>query len=160
MSVPGGVACPGDCVENFPAGTLVGIAATAGGGYAFDHWIGDCSSFTPACDLSMSANRQAAAVFSPVPQWVTVGEPNGGERWKVGKKKTIRWRSAGFAGKVKIELSTDAGSSWRTIIASTPNDGAQPWNVSRLRTTQGRLRITAVSDSSIIDASDANFTIF
>lgn len=160
VSVPGGVACPSDCVEDYPAGTLVGIAATAGGGYAFDHWIGDCSGSTPACNLSMSANRQASAIFSPVPQWVTVVEPNGGERWKVGKKRTIRWRSSGFPGNVRVDLSTDAGSSWRTIIASTPNDGAKQWKVSRSRTTQGRLRITAVSVSLVIDTSDANFTIY
>lgn len=141
-------------------GTLVEITATAGGGYEFNYWTGDCSGPTPICNLTMSANLQATAVFSPVPTWVTVIEPNGGERWKAGKGKTIRWSSSGFSGNVRIELSTDAGLSWRTIIASTPNDGAQQWKVSRLRTTQGRLRITAVSDPSIIDTSDANFTIF
>ncbi|CBE67268.1 Putative outermembrane protein (modular protein) [Candidatus Methylomirabilis oxygeniifera] len=159
-SVPGGVGCPGDCLEDFPTGTTVEVTATAGAGYVLDRWMGDCVGSAPTCSLIMSADRQATAVFSPAPQWVTVQEPNGGERWKVGRKMTIRWRSGGFSGKVRIELSTDGGLSWRTIIAGTPNDGAQQWKVPRLRTTQGRLRITAVSDSSIIDASDANFTIF
>ncbi len=161
-SAPGGIECPSDCVEYFQTGTMVRIAAVAGSGYQFDHWTGDCSGSAPICDLTMSENRLATASFALVPgsKWVAVVEPNGGERWKVGMKATIRWRSGGFSGKVRIELSTDAGLSWRTIIAGTPNDGAQQWKVPRSQTTQGRLRITAVSDSSIIDTSDANFTIF
>jgi hypothetical protein len=160
VSVPVGVECPGDCVGDFPTGTTVQVTATAGVGYVFSHWTADCSGSAPTCHLMMSANRQATAVFSLAPKWLTVLEPNGGERWKVGKKKTIRWNSSGFAGKVKIELSTDAGVSWRTIIAGTPNDGAQQWKVSRSRTTQARLRISAVSDLSVIDTSDANVTIY
>jgi len=159
-SVPGGVGCPGDCLENFPTGTAVEVTATAGIGYIFDRWMGDCVGSTPTCNLTMSADRQATAVFSLPPKWVTVLEPNGGDRWKVGKKKTIRWNSSGFAGNVRIELSMDGGVSWRTIIAGTPNDGAKAWKVSRLRTTQGRFRISAVSDPSITDTSDANVTIY
>ncbi len=161
-SAPGGIDCPGDCVEDFASGTPVEITATAAGGYAFDHWTGDCSGATPTCDLTMSSNRQAGAVFAPVPgsDWVTVVKPNGGERWKAAKKRTIRWRSSGFSGNVKIELSTNDGASWRTIIASTPNDGAQQWKVARSRTTRGRLRITGISDPAITDISDASFTIF
>jgi hypothetical protein len=160
VSAPGGVACPGDCIEDFPTGTTVAITTTAGVGYVFSHWTGGCSGSAPICNLTMNENRQATAVFLPAPEWVIVVEPNDGERWKAGKKKIIRWNSSGFAGKVKIELSTDAGVSWRTIIAGTPNDGAQQWKVSRSHTTQGQIRISAVADSSVIDTSDANFTIY
>jgi len=51
--------------------------------------------------------------------YLKVVSPNGGERLKVGIQKNIKWSSGGVDN-VKIEYSTDNGTNYSQIIASTP----------------------------------------
>jgi formylglycine-generating enzyme required for sulfatase activity len=93
---------------------------------------------------------------------ITVTSPNGGEVWPLNSTKTIRWTSSGLAaaGYVKIEHSRDGGSTWTTIVLSTPNDGSHPWAVGNVASTRSRVRITGVSPlSGVSDASNADFTL-
>jgi PKD repeat protein len=90
---------------------------------------------------------------------ITVISPNGGETWKAGTNKTITWSSSNITGNVKIELSRDGGSTWTSISSSTANDGIQNWKVTRPTTTQARIKISSVNNSSTNDMSNANFTI-
>ena len=90
---------------------------------------------------------------------ITVTSPNGGEIWPMGSSETIRWTSTQICGKVKIELSRDGGSSWSTLISSTPNDGAHPWKVAAPATTQARIRVSSVKDPRVSDISDGDFRI-
>ena len=70
------------------------------------------------------------AVFSIVPfRCVTVTSPNGGESWEVGSVHNITWTSTGTVGNVMIDYSTNNGSTWTSITASTANDGTYPWTV-------------------------------
>jgi hypothetical protein len=71
----------------------------------------------------------------------------------------IRWTSIGISGNVKIELSRDGGSSWKTIAKKAANDGSQPWKVTKPAATQARIRICSLSSPSVCDTSDADFTI-
>lgn len=160
-SSPGGIACPGDCSQDYPDNTPVSVTATEASGWSFDHWLGACSGSTPTCDLVMSVDRSVTAVFTAIPggDWVRVLKPNGGESWRVGNKRAIRWTSSGFGGGVKVELSTDSGASWKTIWSSTANDGYQQWKVTRSRSTHCRVRITSVADPSVSDTSDGDFAI-
>ncbi|MCK5145830.1 hypothetical protein KAR48_03690, partial [bacterium] len=50
---------------------------------------------------------------------ITVTAPNGGENWEVGSTQSIAWTSNKTSGNVKIEYSSDNGTSWSDIIAST-----------------------------------------
>lgn len=93
-----------------------------------------------------------------VPTSVTVTAPNGGETWGVSTMQNITWTSSGVTN-VKIELSTDNGSSWSDIIASTPSSGTYNWTVSNTPSTQCLVRISDVSNPSTLDESDAVFTI-
>ena len=90
---------------------------------------------------------------------LTVLTPNGGETWTIGTTPTIQWTSSGVSGNVKIELSRDGGTSWTTLFSSTANDGTENWQVTSPGTTQARIRISSVTAPSIIDTSNANFTI-
>lgn len=95
----------------------------------------------------------------PVIPTIDVTSPNGGENWRVGNSYDITWTSLNFTGNVKIEYSTNAGSSWMTIISSTPDDGVHPWTVPNTPTAQGRVRVSDAVDGDPSDISDADFTI-
>ena len=101
---------------------------------------------------------QAVAQLWPGPS-ITVVSPNGGEQWSNGSTQTITWTSDGLSGQVRIDLSQDGGTTWKTIISSTPNDGNQPWKVTGQATTEARIRVVSAADRAVLDASDANLSI-
>jgi len=57
---------------------------------------------------------------------ITIIRPNGGEQWLSNNSQEISWSSNNIVN-VKIEYSTNGGGSWKTISASTPNDGTYNW---------------------------------
>jgi len=89
---------------------------------------------------------------------VLVTAPDGGETFTANTTQNITWTSASVSGNVKIELSTNGGSGYSTLIADTPNDGSHSWTVPNSPTTQGRIRVTML-DGSASDVSNADFTI-
>lgn len=91
--------------------------------------------------------------------YILVQAPNGGESWPVGTTQTIGWSSGSVLGNVKIELSRNGGSSWSTLLSSTPNDGAQNWTVSGNSSKTCLIRISSVNSPTVKDQSDLPFTI-
>ena len=90
---------------------------------------------------------------------VSVQSPNGGEVWVVGETEDITWTGVNVDD-VKIELSTDNGTNWSTIIASTPNTGTYAWDVTAQDSSDECLiRITNVANGFVYDVSDNVFTI-
>ncbi len=90
----------------------------------------------------------------------TVTSPNGNENWVVGTAQNITWGTLGTVANVKLEYATDGGTAYNTITASTPaGAGTYPWTVPDAITTQARVRVSDVNDSSANDASDNNFKI-
>ena len=53
----------------------------------------------------------------------------------------------------------DNGSSWSTIVASTPNDGIHAWSVGSAVTANARIRVTSTTFATATDISDASFRI-
>lgn len=90
---------------------------------------------------------------------ITVLEPNGYDQWPVGTIRTIRWFSAIPSGLVNIELSTDGGVSWTTIITKAPDNGTADWLVPAIETSIALIRVLSVDDSTVRDQSDHFFTI-
>jgi|GEM_PF-6879946 len=88
-----------------------------------------------------------------------VASPNGGEVLIPGSSVQIQWSFPPSAGNVRVEFSANGGASWSTLFSSTANDGAETWTVPATATTQGRIRVTSISNGSITDTSDANFSI-
>ena len=89
---------------------------------------------------------------------ITVLSPNGGQFWRIGSSKELKWSSVGVSGSLMIELSRDGGATWQVLFASTANDGSQFWTVTGPTTTQARIRITSLS-APVSDTSDGNFRI-
>lgn len=108
---------------------------------------------------SGSCNRYSLTGTSAALASINVTVPNGGENWKINTNKTISWTSTGVTGNVRIQVSRNGGSSWTNIFANTANDGTQIWRVTGPATTQARIRVLSVSNTSIRDAGNANFRI-
>lgn len=90
---------------------------------------------------------------------VAVQSPNGGEVWVVGETENITWTGVNVDD-VKIELSTDNGTGWSTIIESTSNTGTYSWDVSTQDSSDECLiRISNVANGFVYDVSDDVFTI-
>jgi len=89
---------------------------------------------------------------------ITVTAPNGGENWEATTSQTITWTSTGSIPNVKIEYSTDNGSSWNIIINSTTNTGSYNWIVPN--TPSGNC-LVKISDTAgpTSDTGNAVFTI-
>ncbi len=93
------------------------------------------------------------------PPSVTVTSPNGGEAWTPGSTQDITWTSTGTVGNVKIEYSTNGGSNWTSITASTDNDGSHSWSPLPAVTSADCLIRVSETDDDPTDVSDAVFTI-
>jgi YD repeat-containing protein len=89
---------------------------------------------------------------------ITVRSPNGGESYYVGSNVDITWSSGGIVGNVKIEYSTNNGSSWTEITASTANDNHYAWTATAAPSAYCLVRVSEI-DGSPSDTSDAVFTI-
>lgn len=92
---------------------------------------------------------------------VTVSAPNGGENWCVGTNQTITWKSDGIDN-VKIEYSTNSGTNWNLITASTPaSTGSFSWSIPANYTpgSTNQIRISDASKDTRNDVSNSNFTV-
>jgi CubicO group peptidase (beta-lactamase class C family) len=90
---------------------------------------------------------------------VTVVTPNGGEAWVMNETVDITWTSESVDD-VKIELSIDSGTSWTTIVDSTPSSGTYSWIVNAATpSAECLMRINDISDSTLYDESDSVFAI-
>ncbi|MFC1693428.1 right-handed parallel beta-helix repeat-containing protein, partial [Candidatus Latescibacterota bacterium] len=90
---------------------------------------------------------------------ITLISPNGGENWTVGTTKNISWTSSNVSN-IKIEYSTNSGSSWTTIIASiAASAGSYSWTVPTEASTTCLVRITDISDITVTDQSNSTFII-
>jgi hypothetical protein len=93
------------------------------------------------------------------PNGIMITAPNGGEIWTVGSSQNITWTANGLSGNVTIELARDGGSIWDTIVDSTPITGNETWIVTGPATTRGRIRVSSISNNSVVGVSANDFTI-
>jgi len=90
---------------------------------------------------------------------ITVYSPNGGESLKGGSTHGITWTSAGTVGPVRIEFSTNNGSTWSVIANSAANSGSYAWQVPSVFSQKCLIRISDASNSGIADLSDDTFAV-
>ena len=78
-----------------------------------------------------------------------------------GASTTIAWtNNGGFNRNVTIELSTDGGTTFPTVIAANvANSGSRAWTVPNTPTTQARIRVREHDFAAPAGVSEANFTI-
>ena len=90
---------------------------------------------------------------------LTVTSPNGGELWSPGSNKYITWTSQGLSNPVKIEYSTNGGTSYKSIVSSTPNYGGYKWTVPNEISSNCFVKISDATNGIPSDISDAKFEI-
>jgi phospholipase C len=66
-SNPAGIKCTQSCSASFASGTQITLTETAAANSDFAGWTGGCSGSKPTCSLTLSANQQVTASFSPLP---------------------------------------------------------------------------------------------
>ncbi len=92
-------------------------------------------------------------------QFVVVTSPDGGEEWTVGEQRTITWISDNIDS-IKIEYSTNNGTSWSVIINSVfAKDESYEWIIPNTTSAQCLVRITDVTNSVVTDESNGTFSI-
>lgn len=96
--------------------------------------------------------------FSDNSDFIHIMEPNGGEIITTESTYYILWNSQNVID-VKLEYSTDNGLTWIIIVDSIPSTGIYEWVVPVTLTTQGRVKISDITDPNIFDISDGPFTI-
>lgn len=91
---------------------------------------------------------------------IEVVSPNGSEIWGIGETHDIEWTGTGGYSDVGIECSTDGGTTWSTIVASTPNDSVHEWTVDTGTSDDCLVRVTAASSPPVSDMSDSAFSVY
>lgn len=98
--------------------------------------------------------------FTIIFQWIILQTPNGGEVWEAESEYEIQWISGSGIDDVKLDYSTDSGSTYpNEITSSTPNTGSFNWTAPNIHSEAVRVRIQDAGKPSLIDESDADFTI-
>lgn len=100
------------------------------------------------------------------PRLTMIG-PDGGEFYEPGNTVQIRWMAVGsdwqMGDAVRLEASYDGGSTWTQITGAgnLPHDQSTfDWDTSGWTpSTRYRVRVSAVDDPGISDASNGDFTI-
>ena len=94
----------------------------------------------------------------------SVTAPNTAVSWAGNSSQTITWNVASTTASpvscanVKISISTDGGTTFSTLVASTANDGSEAVTIPNTPTTTARVKIEAVGNI-FFDISNTNFTI-
>lgn len=92
---------------------------------------------------------------------VTVTAPNGGQSWCLGSSQNITWNSDGITN-VKIEYSSNGGSDWNNIVASTSAaSGSFSWDIPNglFEGSDYVIRISDADKASRNDVSNNSFSI-
>jgi Leucine-rich repeat (LRR) protein len=99
-------------------------------------------------------------VYSPY-SGITVTAPNGTEKWQVGSDENITWTAPATIKNVKIEYSSNSGTTWNTVKDSTPNTGAYTWTIPDTISANCLVSISDVESGYMSpDLSDEEFTIY
>jgi chitodextrinase len=94
----------------------------------------------------------------------SVSAPNTAVSYVGGSSQTVTWVVGGTTANgvncanVDILLSTDAGATWSTLLAATPNDGTQAVTIPNTPGTTNRIMVKG-TNHIFFDVSNTNFTI-
>src|SRR2546422_1186714 len=163
--------------DNFATAVLIAASTPNTGSFA---WTipNDISAtvkvrVTDTSDVSVFDDSNAAF---KIMGGLTLTAPNGGEAWLVNTPRTITWTKTGSVANVKLEYSTDGGTTYPGLIAASANNGtntanggctvADPatqgcyvWIIPDTVSANAKVRISDAADTTVVDTSDATFRI-
>ena len=106
------------------------------------------------CKLDASDTAFTIEAATPI-----LTSPNGGETLVPNCSFPITWNASTFHSTVRLEYSTDNGSTWLLIVSSASNSGNYNWTVPFAPSTNCLIKASNVANANVFDVSDANFTI-
>ena len=93
------------------------------------------------------------------PPVIALSVPNGGETWQYGSSHAVVW-TALAVDSVDLSYRTSPAGAWNPIASGVPGaPGSYDWLIPDDPTTQARVRVADASNGSVLDESNANFTI-
>ncbi|HEX9780026.1 MAG TPA: GPI anchored serine-threonine rich family protein [bacterium] len=116
-------------------------------------------------DTNNGAVYDASANAFKIKGRIDLTYPDGSEIFEVGDTPRFLWTPTGTLGNVKLEYSSDSGSTWTQITGSTPSGaGFYDWTIpaTAVTTNNARVRITTLhADPSLVvsDMSQNDFSV-
>lgn len=108
----------------------------------------------------ISSYRNFTGKFSIFNKTLELINPNSATKYKVGTQFTIEWKNQNVE-RVKIEYTTNSGSSWNLITDNTDSqNGKYNWTIPNTVSTQCRIKISDSTDPTLKDESDNDFSIY
>ncbi len=124
------------------------VLRPSGSGFYFE-WGGKASGYSIRC-----LKDETATVGS-----IQISSPNGGENFQVGTAQNIKWTNNGVTH-VRIEYTTDNGTSWLTVTANTlASKGNHNWTIPNTLSTNCKVKISDAYNLTRNDVSDNLFQI-
>ena len=144
--------------------TFANVANPTSGNTAWEVLPTSASTKTFRC--TVRDNRAGGGSFRSSDMTVTfvagafsVSAPNTAVSWVGNSSQTVTWTKGGsVSANVAIDLSTNGGTSWTTVLASTANDGSEAITVPNTPSTTCRIRVRSTTNV-YFDDSNVNFTI-
>jgi Ser-Thr-rich glycosyl-phosphatidyl-inositol-anchored membrane family len=163
ISKPSGIDCGANCSRLFAPGTAVTLQAVPEGDSGFGGWAGCNWTSGKTCQVIMGKDKAVTGTF--VGPSLGLISPVGGEEWKAGTYRKIKWNYTGKTGAyVKIEL-IQGETAVKTIAERTSRGtggtGKFLWFVPK-KLPDGNdygIRITSTKNTAYTDTSDLPFTI-
>ncbi len=89
-----------------------------------------------------------------------VTTPNGGQKWRTGKRYALKWDKGNGGASVKIQLLR-SGRHYKWISKRTKNDGRFTWKIPSSVATGSayKIKITSRTKKTVTDTSNKNFKI-
>ncbi|MDR3610076.1 MAG: YCF48-related protein [Ignavibacteriaceae bacterium] len=87
--------------------------------------------------------------------------PNGSENLLIGSTYNVTWTYSPGISNLKIEYTTNNGTTWLPVISSTPaSNGYYQWVIPVTPSTSCKVKISDASNPGVLDISDNTFTIY
>ena len=102
---------------------------------------------------------ESDATFTVLEATPKMTYPNGGEIFNWGDGYTITWNKATYYSAVRIDYSTDSGTTWQNYTTSSTNNGSLNAQIPWVTSTKCLVKVSNTANLNSYDISDATFTI-
>jgi hypothetical protein len=114
-----------------------------------------------ARDNARSINNTADTIanyrFSP--SAIQLSNFDAGTVMQRGIRRNLTWNTGNVSGNIRIEYSTDEGTTWQTLIANTPDDGSEGVTFWTRPSKMARVRAVSINAPHVTDSSTGNIFI-
>jgi hypothetical protein len=146
------------------AGTNIEALSSVSRTLNFRVTVRDNCPYVAGVKIGQTAFTDAVVTVSNTSGPFAVTVPNTNVTWAGSSSQTVTWSvnnttaAPVSCANVKISLSTDGGTTFSTLVASTVNDGTEAITVPNTPSTTARIKVEAVVNIFFV-ISNTNFTI-